>query len=328
MNDTSPSPILQAIAGHMSAKYLYVASELGLFEALANGINSLHELSQKAAVPPRSLRIVLDALVAVGFLKRQGDHYQNTPVTAAFLSGQSPEDFRPILRLWDKVVYPQWATLENAIRTGGRTYGLPEFSEKEHAAFNTGVAALTTPSAKALAKQYDFSRHRQVLDVAGGLGMFLSEAIRQHPTVRGTLFELPTAANAARNHFISTGAGQGITVVEGDVLHDEIPTGYDAIIVANIFHLFSPQTNNALLTRLRGAAGNGAILLAVDFWTNATHTEPTFAALMAGEFHIVTGEGDVYSTEEMSSWLANNNWRMLEHKPLAGPASLIVAEAT
>lgn len=311
----------------MTAKYLYVASEMGLFEALANGTDTLDGLSEKTKVPPRTLRIVLDALVAVGFLIRQEDHYQNTPITATFLSGQPQADFRPILRLWDKVVYPQWATLEEAIRTNKRTYGLPEFSDQEHAVFNIGVSTLTAPSAKALANQYDFSRHQSVLDLAGGMGFFLMAVTEHYPAVKGTLFELPLTAQTARKQMAASPFAQSVTVMEGDILLDDIPGGHDAVILANIIHLFSPETNHLLLNRIRKAVSVGARLLVVDFWTNVTHTEPVFAALMAAEFQIFSGEGDVYSVEEMNGWLAANQWRLLEHQPLAGAASLIVAEA-
>lgn len=327
MNTPSPAPILQILSGHMAAKYLYVASELGLFEALGNDTSTLDALSEKIKVPARTLRIVLDALVAVGFLIRQEDHYQNTPVTATFLSGQPQADFRPILRLWDKVVYSQWATLEEAIRTNKRTYGLPEFSEQEHAIFDTGVSTLTAPSAKALANQYDFSRHQSVLDLAGGMGFFLMAVMERYPAVKGTLFELPLTARAAHKQIASSPFSQRVTVVEGDILLDDLPCVHDAVVLANIIHLFSPETNQLLLNRIRKAVNVGARLLVVDFWTNVTHTEPVFAALMAAEFQIFSGEGDVYSVEEMSGWLATNQWRLLEHQPLAGAASLIIAEA-
>jgi hypothetical protein len=64
----------------------------------------------------------------------------------------------------------------------------------------------------------------------------------------------------------------------------------------------------------------------VDWWTDPTHTEPLAAALMAGEFLAHVG-GDVYSEEEMNSWLAETGWRPLEKLPLAGPISTIVAKA-
>jgi hypothetical protein len=47
---------------------------------------------------------------------------------------------------------------------------------------------------------------------------------------------------------------------------------------------------------------------------------------MAGEFLAHVG-GDVYSDEEMNSWLAEKGWRPVQKLPLAGPQSAIVAEA-
>lgn len=46
---------------------------------------------------------------------------------------------------------------------------------------------------------------------------------------------------------------------------------------------------------------------------------------MAGEFLLVSGEGDVYSEDEVEGWLAETGWKALERKPLAGPASLLAA---
>jgi hypothetical protein len=93
-------------------------------------------------------------------------------------------------------------------------------------------------------------------------------------------------------------------------------------------HVFSPAQNLDLLRRARRCVSEGARLLLVDFWTDPTHTQPPAAALLAGEFLLWGGEGDIYSAEEARGWLGATGWRMLEHTPLAGPASLIVAEAT
>ena len=38
-------------------------------------------------------------------------------------------------------------------------------------------------------------------------------------------------------------------------------------------------------------------------------------------------DGDVYSVEEVRAWLPEAGWRFVEHRPLAGPQSVIVAEA-
>ena len=49
---------------------------------------------------------------------------------------------------------------------------------------------------------------------------------------------------------------------------------------------------------------------------------------MAGEFAVHVRDGDVYSVDEVSAWLAETGWRFESHRPLAGPQSLIVATAT
>jgi hypothetical protein len=48
---------------------------------------------------------------------------------------------------------------------------------------------------------------------------------------------------------------------------------------------------------------------------------------MSREFLVISGEGQAYSEAEADAWLARTGWRKLERKPLAGPGSLIVAEA-
>jgi SAM-dependent methyltransferase len=287
----------------------------------------LDDLAQRTLVPQRTLRILLDALVATGFVERQNQHYGNGAVTAAFLSGSpSAPDLRPILRLWNHIVYPQWLQLEQSLRTGQATFGFADFSPEQAQIFSTGVEALTARAASALATNYNFGRHQRVLDLGGGTGSFLFAALQQHPGFTATLFELPATAALARRRLAELPEAPAVQILEGNFLEDSIPQGYDAILLANIVHLFSPVRNRTLLQRIRQSAPTGARLLLVDFWTDATHTQPTFAALMAGEFQIVTGEGDVYSTDEVFAWLYESGWRPLEHKLLAGAASLIIAE--
>ncbi len=67
--------------------------------------------------------------------------------------------------------------------------------------------------------------------------------------------------------------------------------------------------------------GRGRII-----WTDQTHTRP-FAALMAAEFLVTPGGRDVCNIEEACEWLQETGLRTLEHKALAGPASVIVAAA-
>ena len=48
---------------------------------------------------------------------------------------------------------------------------------------------------------------------------------------------------------------------------------------------------------------------------------------MSGEFLLVSGEGQTYSEDECDEWLAETGWRKIERRQLAGPGSVIIAEA-
>jgi hypothetical protein len=73
MSDVTPTPLLQVATGFMAAKQLFVASEIGLFEQLADSPATLDELAARTGIHSRPLRIVADAMVALtGCGKRSG----------------------------------------------------------------------------------------------------------------------------------------------------------------------------------------------------------------------------------------------------------------
>lgn len=326
MTDVKPDLIFQVANGFMGAKHLFVANEVGLFEKLAEGPASLDELASRTGVPRRTIRILADAMVALGLVERQGNRYQNSPVAATFLSGCSPADLRAALRNWNRLAYPRWMKLEEAVRTDQGVFGELEYTEDEQQIYTEGVEAVTAGTARTLAATYDFGRHRRVLDIGGGTGSFLVAVLSQHAGLEATLLELPQVAAIASRRVAGSPVAGRIRIVGGDFFSDPIPDGHDAIIVANVLHLTLPERNVELLRRIRKYVPDGARLLLVDFWTDPTHTQPLFAALIAGAFLLTSAQGDVYSEEEVRGWLQTTGWRELEHKPLAGPSSLIVAE--
>ena len=324
MTTVTPDSIMQVASGFMASKHLFVANEVGLFECLAEGQATLDDLSHRTGVSRSTIRILADAMVALGFVERQAERYQNGPVAATFLSGRTPADLRPLLRFWNRLSYPAWAHLEEVVRTEQAV--IEPLNEALGKIMSEGIEASTAAAAEALATSYNFSHHHRVLDLGGGTGSFLLAILRHHPGLKTTLFEIPAVAALARKRVVHTPLEESVEIVTGDFFHDPIPAGHDVVLLANILHNFSPEHNLALLRRIRSGVPDGTRLLLVDFWTDPTHTQPMFAALMAGEFLVHSGEGTAYSEEEGRGWLHESHWQPLERIPLAGPASLIVAQ--
>lgn len=323
----SPESIMGLASGFMAAKHLFAASELGLFEALAVSPAGIDALAARTGLTRRAARISADAMVALGLLERNGDHYGNSNVAAFYLSGATPADLRPFLRMWDHISYPVWSGLAKALGSGP-AHEIFELDDTLQEVFSAGVEAITAGPVAALAETVDFSGHQRLLDVGGGTGSWSVAVVRRHPHLKATIFELPTTAEIARQHIANAGLEPRVDVVAGDATEDSLPGGHDVCLLANLIHYFSPEENQSLLRRVRDAVDTRTPLLLADFWTDPTHTEPLMAALMAGEFAVHLRHGDVYSADEAQSWLAATAWTFVDHRPLAGPFSLIVAEAT
>ncbi len=322
----TPEPIMRLASGFMAAKHLFAANDLGIFEALADSPTTIDGLAARTGLTRRAARISADAMVALGLLAREGDTYRNADVAAAFLSGRGPADLRPFLRFWDKISYPAWSELAEALARGPSKEIFALDDELQEVA-SAGIEAILAGPAAALPKTFDFSRHRRLLDVGGGTGSWSIAVAQAYPHLEAAVFELSTTADIARNRIATAGLTPRIRVVVGDAMAGALPPGYDVFLLANLMHYYSPDENRALLRRVRSAAEPGSSLLLADFWTDPTHTQPVQAALMAGEFAVHLRNGDVYSVEELRGWLNETGWRFMQHAPLAGPQSLVVAEA-
>jgi ubiquinone/menaquinone biosynthesis C-methylase UbiE len=321
-----PEQIMKIASGFMAAKHLFAASELGLFEALADSPADIGALAARTGLTVRAARISADAMVALEVLVREGDTYRNGPAAAQFLSGRTQADLRPFLRFWDKISYRTWTALAEALGSGPPTE-IFELDDDLQTIASAGIEAVLAGPAAALPNVVDFVAARRLLDIGGGTGSWSIAAARACPTLQATVLDLPVVADLARARVTDAGLSDRIHVVVGDATSDDFPTGHDVFLVANLVHYWSPDENRVFLARVRRAAVAGARLLLADFWTDPGHTTPVHAALMAGEFAVHVRNGDVYSVEEVREWLAATGWQFTEHLALAGPQSLIVATA-
>jgi O-methyltransferase/methyltransferase family protein len=320
----TPDLIFQLAQGFMASKMLFAAGDIGLFEALGGGPATADEIAARTKIPVRSLRVVANAMVALGLLSLENGGYRNTDVAQTFLAGRTPADLRPLLTFWNRLSFPAWDRFTETVRADGKREEIFDFSPEDQALFSAGVEAATAGGARALAESYDFARHRRMLDIGGGTGSFLKAVRRRHPGLSATLFEFPGTAAFARSKFTPEDAA-AIQIVEGSMLKDALPGGHDVHLLAHVLHCCSVEQNLTVLTRAAQAAPAGGRLLIVEFFLDSGGTSPVAATLISGEF-LMNTFGVSYTLDEVKSWLPAAGWRPIEHLPLAGPVSVLIAE--
>src|SRR5262245_31821364 len=117
-----PTAILHTLTGFWASKVLLTAVEFDLFSTLGGGSMSADELGTALGIHPRARLDFFDALVALGFLGREGDgpggQYRNTLETAAFLVEQSPAYIGGMAKMFNARLFGFWNGLGEALRTG------------------------------------------------------------------------------------------------------------------------------------------------------------------------------------------------------------------
>lgn len=109
---------------------------------------------------------------------------------------------------------------------------------------------------------YDVTRHRRLMDVAGGDGTFLRTAKARAPDLDICLFDLPTVSDLAEERFRQ--AGVEAAVVGGDMFRDAWPDGADLISLVRILHDHDDDAVQTILARARAALAPGGTLLIAE----------------------------------------------------------------
>jgi SAM-dependent methyltransferase len=318
----TPARIIELFAGFMVSKTLFAALEFGFFAAVGPAGATPAELGQRCSIPERSARAIADLMVDAGLLVRDGDRLRNAPDAEAFLAGRGPFDLRPLARYWDTVSYPTWVNAATAFRTRQGVRG--DLDEEQAEAYESAVALVTAETAADLAREYDFGPHRRVLDVGGGLATFLKPILERHAHLSATLVELPDVAAVVAQQTAAGPLATRLAAVGADFFADPLPTGHDAILAANVVHLFDPERIVELLRRLREVVTPDGRLLLVDWWRTDAAPHPS-ARFGAGEFLMISG-GDLYQVDDVARMLEQAGWRFVGLQPLPPPSGVIVAE--
>ncbi len=104
---------------------------------------------------------------------------------------------------------------------------------------------------------YPLGRHRCLLDVGGGEGVFACAAAVRHPRLRLMLFDLPAVAERARARFARSGLAARADSWGGDFLCDPLPRGADVISLVRVAFDYPDPVVLALLRAVEPMAAAG-----------------------------------------------------------------------
>ncbi|KAK7807955.1 hypothetical protein U0070_014928 [Myodes glareolus] len=267
--------LLDYMHGFMVSQVLFVASDLGLFEALAPGPLDATAVAWALGLSPHGTRLLLDACTALG-LVQAGDGgsgedpaFSLTRLSRLFLLAGSPLSQRSMLRYLAGTTMRCWGELGRAVR-----------SEAERLLFMRALQETWSMYGGRVLAAFDLSEFRVICDVGGGSGSLAAACARLYPTSSVSVFDTPEVIAAARDHFQHPLGAPPIRFLGGDFFRSHLPQA-DLYILARVLHDWTDADAARLLGRIGLAGGQGAALLLVEAVLDPGGQGPVHATLLS-----------------------------------------------
>lgn len=326
--------MLELLTAFRRSKTMFAAVTLGVFDALAGDPQSLPVLATALRCDADALERLLDACVGLGLLRRGERGYENTPVAAAYLCGNSPRRLTGYIHYSNDVMWRLWAHLEDAVREGTnrwqQAYGWdgPIFShffrtDDARREFLMGMHGFGLLSSPTVVEAFDLSRFRTLVDLGGATGHLAIAACQRYPALQGVVFDLPEAVPLAREIVAASPVAERIAVAAGDFFSDPLPPA-DLYALGRIVHDWSPDKIDRLLRRIYAALPTGGGLLIAEKLLDDDKSGPTWA-LMQSLNMLTCTEGKERTPVEYEVLLQRAGFREVIARRTAAPLDAILA---
>jgi SAM-dependent methyltransferase len=294
-----------AITAYRLPRVLIAAIDLDLFTAIGTDTWTIPDLAHEMKVSERGLAILCRNLAMAGLLKKQGETYRSSRLSATALNSQHPAYRGDYLRLITSH-WADWGRLLESVKTG-----LPldhdEPDEPDYRRrFTWAMHHRTLETAPKIAAQIDLHGARTLLDLGGGPGTYAMAFLAKNPVLRATVCDRPAALEVAKEIASTHKAGARLSYLPLDLLTEAIPGFYDVIWYSNVLHIYSPQDNQGLFRRALASLNPGGRLLIQDaFLHDRKGLFPEEASLFAISMLLFTERGNTYKAADTKGWLTD-----------------------
>ena len=327
----TPERILQLAWGFAPPLILEAAIRHRVFDVLDGNSKTIEEVHAATGVSVRGLTAIMNALVGLQFLAKdpQG-HFSLTPESAAFLVSTKPGFQGGMMRHGSEQLIPKWLRLNDIVVTGEPVQAVNQEAAGSDffGEFVTDIFPMSYPAAATLAQHLNFqgtSGPVRVLDLAAGSGVWGIALAQSSEQVRVTALDWPEVLPATRKTVAQFGLSDRFSFVEGDLLHADFGDHYTVATLGHILHSEGEQRSRALLAKTFQALDSGGTIAIAEFLVNRDRTGPMNGLLFAVNMLVNTDQGNTYSFEEISRWLAEVGFSEARTLESPGPSPLILA---
>ena len=327
----SPERIMKMGWGYAVPLIIESAVHEHVFDHLDKaGPQTVEQVGAATGTPQRSLRMIMNALVGFELLSKDGDRFDLTEESRAFLVSGKPSFLGGLYKHISLQLLPKWAQLPEIVRTGKPAAAVNDRIEGAgfFANFVADIFPMSYPSATTLARHLKLSEvaaEVRALDIAAGSGVWGIALAEASPRVRVTAVDWPQVLPVTRSITERQGVADRFQYVEGDILEADLGSGYQIATLGHILHSEGEDRSRKLLRRVFEALAPGGVISIAEFLVNDDRTGPPNGLIFAVNMLVNTEVGDTYSFNEIAGWLTETGFVDARTLDAPGPSPLILA---
>jgi 2-polyprenyl-3-methyl-5-hydroxy-6-metoxy-1,4-benzoquinol methylase len=324
----SPEKILQMATAHWQAAILSAAEAHGVFTVLEEGAATAEEVAEKARISRRGSRALLDGLVGLGLVELRDGRYANQVEASAYLVHGREPYLGDYVRVHTSAM-DEWTNLAEIVHRGQSPHVVADRAESSFwEELAPAIAAKVRPAAEQAADLLEIAAMEapRFLDVGGGSGVYATVWLHKNPGARVTQVDWANVNRLARKFLERQGVGERFETVDSDFhTADFGEEEYDVVVLSNIAHQESPESNVMLFERAGRALKPEGTLLLNDLVLQDDGEDSPFAYLFHVNMLLHTSAGAVYRRCEYESWLREAGFASIVFAPTATATTLILA---
>jgi O-methyltransferase domain len=264
--------LFDLMSGMMRTQTIAAIAELGVADAIAEGITRTDELAREVGADPDALRRMLRLLEADGLVTQEAPGDWRLSAVGELLRDGVEGSMRQQALLFGAELYEAWAGATASLRTGepafDARFGAPFFDwlQQHPIRGRSFDRAMSGTAGMRLAPVLgrDWAGVGTVVDVGGGNGMLIEALLEHVPGLRGITFDLPQVTERAAARLEKNTALAGRVSAEGGSFFETVPAGADVYVLAQVLHDWSDEDCVPILEACHRAGGPDARLLVLE----------------------------------------------------------------
>jgi len=317
--------LLELMAAYQKSRVLFTFVELKIPEILNKEKLTATQVAKIKKIHPLAMERFLNACVSVGLLKKEKDDYSNARLTESFLVKDEKFYLGGQVERHRKRSSPVWSKLTTRLKKW--EYGDDEKTSPETE--DQGSRAMAEQHNLALlhgfelAKAFDFSRYKRILDLGGGTAAASIALCKSYPKLESITFDLPENVEIAEESVRKENLSTRISVIGGDFKKDALPDGFDAVLLANFMSVADAGANQKLLKKIyRKLPRRGACILS-GWIIDDSHLAPQTSILFCLE-DICWNAPDVERSEKVyTEWMKKAGFSKIKCETYLEPTKIL-----